>query len=155
MFGHAISYDDSKHYDHNMAKRSFHIHEDHLAVNHMSEEQETEEQARSQTESQSQTQRADDDYDEPEDEHDDEDTDRGAIEGEENEDHDDADDNASESSEEDDQIDVTVQQDMEKLRETFPDFTDSYRLIKRIGEGISRSLPSHAACCPINHQPFN
>ena len=75
MFGHAISYDDSKHYDHNMAKRSFHIHEDHLAVNHMSEEQETEEQARSQTESQSQTQRADDDYDEPEDEHDDEDTD--------------------------------------------------------------------------------
>lgn len=41
----------------------------------------------------------------------------------------------SDSSDENESIDLTVQQDMEKLNHTFPDFMDNYRLIKRIGEG--------------------
>ncbi|KAI0505405.1 putative cell cycle protein kinase [Xylaria bambusicola] len=116
-----------------MEKRSFHIHEDNLALDHMLGEQEQDELARSQSESQSQTQRAEDDYDEHEPEpDDDDDADGGAIEDKENDDHDE---DASESSEDDESIDVTVQQDMEKLQQTFPHFRDGYRLIKRIGEG--------------------
>ncbi|KAJ3560919.1 hypothetical protein NPX13_g9137 [Xylaria arbuscula] len=141
MFARVASYDASEQYDHTMAKRPFHVHEDHYAVDTMSEEQERDERARSQTESQSQTQRADDDYyvheDEPDD---DDDADRGTIEDEENEEHDDADDNASESSDEDERIDLTVQQDMEKLQQTFPHFRDGYRLIKRIGEVVSLTV---------------
>ncbi|ORY60745.1 kinase-like domain-containing protein [Pseudomassariella vexata] len=41
----------------------------------------------------------------------------------------------SESSDETEPIDLTVQEDMEKLNQTFPAFKDNYRLIKRIGEG--------------------
>lgn len=42
----------------------------------------------------------------------------------------------SETDDEDEPIDLTVQQDMEKLNRTFPEqFKDNYRLIKRIGEG--------------------
>ena len=41
----------------------------------------------------------------------------------------------SESSDEDERIDLSVREDMEKLNNTFPDFKDNYRLIKRIGEG--------------------
>lgn len=41
----------------------------------------------------------------------------------------------SDSSDENEPIDLTVQQDMEKLNYTFPNFKDNYRLIKRIGEG--------------------
>ncbi|KAI3337995.1 kinase-like domain-containing protein [Ustulina deusta] len=117
-----------------MAKRPFHTHEDGLGVDHLLEEQKQDEPAGSQTESQSQTQRAEDDYDEHEHEHEDEDVEREA-EDEEHDDHDDRDDDASESSDDDESIDVTVQQDMEKLQQTFPHFRDGYRLIKRIGEG--------------------
>ncbi|KAI0803489.1 kinase-like domain-containing protein [Xylaria sp. FL0064] len=126
-----------------MEKRRFHIHEDELATDHLDEEYEHEqvELARSQTESQSQTQRAEDDYDEYEHEPDDEDIER-EVEDEENDDNqdrddddDDDDDDASESSGDDESIDRTVQQDMDKLQQTFPHFKDDYRLIKRIGEG--------------------
>ncbi|KAK6193293.1 hypothetical protein LQW54_012621 [Pestalotiopsis sp. IQ-011] len=41
----------------------------------------------------------------------------------------------SDSSDENEPIDLTVQQDMEKLTLAFPDFRDNYRLLKRIGEG--------------------
>ncbi|KAK8069250.1 hypothetical protein PG994_005866 [Apiospora phragmitis] len=41
----------------------------------------------------------------------------------------------SDSSDGSEPIDLTVQQDMEKLNYTFPAFKDNYRLIKRIGEG--------------------
>ncbi|KAI1848421.1 hypothetical protein JX265_008797 [Neoarthrinium moseri] len=41
----------------------------------------------------------------------------------------------SDSSDENEPIDMTVQHDMEKLNETFAQFRDNYRLIKRIGEG--------------------
>ncbi|KAH6638577.1 kinase-like domain-containing protein [Truncatella angustata] len=41
----------------------------------------------------------------------------------------------SDSSDENEPIDLTVQQDMEKLTEAFPDFRQNYRLLKRIGEG--------------------
>ncbi|KAI1424293.1 kinase-like domain-containing protein [Xylaria sp. FL1777] len=118
-----------------MAKRPFHIHEDNLGVDDLSEGRgrEQDEPARSQTESQSQTQRADDNYDEHEHGPDDEDVER-EVEDRENDHHDDHDDDASESSD-DESIDVTVQQDMEKLQQTFPHFRDGYRLIKRIGEG--------------------
>ncbi|KAM0812228.1 putative Kinase-like domain-containing protein [Seiridium cardinale] len=41
----------------------------------------------------------------------------------------------SDSSDENEPIDLTVQQDMEKLTQAFPDFRNDYRLLKRIGEG--------------------
>lgn len=43
----------------------------------------------------------------------------------------------SDSSDENEPIDLTVQQDMEKLTLAFPDFRDNYRLLKRIGEGTA------------------
>ncbi|KAI1274978.1 kinase-like domain-containing protein [Xylaria sp. FL0933] len=120
-----------------MEKRRFQIHEDELATDHLEEEYEHEqaEPARSQTESQSQTQRAEDDYDEYEQEPDDEDIEREVEEEENDDNHDREDDDASESSGDDESIDRTVQQDMDKLQQTFPHFKDDYRLIKRIGEG--------------------
>ncbi|RYC65005.1 hypothetical protein CHU98_g1206 [Xylaria longipes] len=136
MSAHAAAHDAHEPQDRMTAKRSFHIHEDDPGVYHSSEEHERTEtsrsqsrsRSRSQTESQSQTQRGDDDYDEHGHGNDDEDLDRAV-------DDDDDDDDASESSDEDEPIDVTVQQDMEKLQQTFPHFRDDYRLIKRIGEG--------------------
>ncbi|KAF7562951.1 hypothetical protein G7046_g1192 [Stylonectria norvegica] len=44
---------------------------------------------------------------------------------------------AAESSEEE-AVDRSVQADMDKLQNDFPGFRDKYRLIKRIGEGMSR-----------------
>ncbi|KAI1082546.1 kinase-like protein [Whalleya microplaca] len=44
------------------------------------------------------------------------------------------DDGDTDSSDDGDEID-SVQQDMDKLQDTFPNFKDNYRLIKRIGEG--------------------
>ncbi len=44
--------------------------------------------------------------------------------------------NYSDSSE-DEPIDRTVQDDMERLQDCFPRFREKYRLIKRIGEGLS------------------
>ncbi|KAF3013088.1 hypothetical protein E8E14_011412 [Neopestalotiopsis sp. 37M] len=41
----------------------------------------------------------------------------------------------SDSSDENEPIDLTVQHDMEKLTQAFPDFRKNYRLLKRIGEG--------------------
>ncbi|KAK8131067.1 hypothetical protein PG984_007505 [Apiospora sp. TS-2023a] len=41
----------------------------------------------------------------------------------------------TDSSDGSEPVDLTVQQDMEKLNYTFPAFKDNYRLIKRIGEG--------------------
>ncbi|RWA03500.1 hypothetical protein EKO27_g11605 [Xylaria grammica] len=131
MFTQVSSHPAREQNGHTMAKRSFHIHEDDLGVEHLAEDQEQDGKTRSQTESQSQTLCADDGYDEHE--HD-EDVEREA-EDEENDDHDDRDGDASESSDDDESIDVSVQQDMEKLQHTFPHFRDGYRLIKRIGEG--------------------
>lgn len=45
------------------------------------------------------------------------------------------DDAESVSSDESEPIDASVQHDMDKLQDAFPDFKDNYRLIKRIGEG--------------------
>ncbi|KAF2963709.1 hypothetical protein GQX73_g9860 [Xylaria multiplex] len=109
-----------------VAKRSFHIHEDELAVDRLSEEPEQDEQSRPQTESQSQTQCAEDGYDEHA---------ERETEDEEDTNHGDRDDDASDSSDNDESIEVSVRQDMEKLQQTFPHFRDGYRLIKRIGEG--------------------
>ncbi|KAI3319803.1 kinase-like protein [Xylariaceae sp. AK1471] len=103
------------------AKDPFHIHEDELDVGHFAEHDEA-----------TQTERAEDDYDEREHGPDDEDMER---EGDDEHDSQDEDDAASESSDEDESIDLTVQQDMDKLQNTFPHFKDDYRLIKRIGEG--------------------
>ncbi len=43
-------------------------------------------------------------------------------------------------SSEDEQVDGTVQEDMERLQDSFPGFREKYRLIKRIGEGLSYRL---------------
>ncbi|KAJ8121303.1 hypothetical protein ONZ43_g2207 [Nemania bipapillata] len=116
-------------------KRSFHIHNDTLDMDQLSQEQQLS-QTQSQSQSQSQTQRAEDDYGERN--HDEGDLER-EVDDEEHDGQDghdeDHDDDASESSDEDEHIDTTVQQDMEKLQHTFPHFQDEYRLIKRIGEG--------------------
>lgn len=121
-----------------MTKESFRVHEDHFDADQSTDELEQHDSGRSRTESQSQTQRAEDDYDEHEHEHEhehhDDDGER-ETEQEDNETQGDRDDDVSESSDEDEPIDVTVQQDMEKLQHTFPHFKDGYRLIKRIGEG--------------------
>jgi cell division control protein 7 len=44
----------------------------------------------------------------------------------------------SESSD-DEAVDVNVQQDMDKLQNSFPGFPQKYRLIKKIGEGENQS----------------
>lgn len=144
MSAHATAHDAREPQYHLTSKRSFHIHEDDLGAHYSPEEHDQADTARSpsrsrsrsrsQTESQSQTQRADDDYDEHERADDAEGMDRAG---------DDDDDDASESSDEDEPIDVTVQQDMEKLQQTFPHFRDDYRLIKRIGEGTSIARRLH------------
>ncbi|KAI0206590.1 putative cell cycle protein kinase [Astrocystis sublimbata] len=131
MSAHVSAHNTRESQDRNMTtKRSFSTHANDAHARHSSEEDDdrtdtaaprSRSHSHSQTESQSQTQRADDESDE----------DMGRPAEEE-----DADDNASESSsDEDDAIDMTVQQDMEKLQQTFPHFRDDYRLIKRIGEG--------------------
>ncbi|KAI1302897.1 putative cell cycle protein kinase [Xylaria venustula] len=137
MFARVGSHDAREQHDQTTKKQHFRIHEDDLGVGHWPEEQEREEadQARSQTESQSQTQRAEDDYDEHEHDPDDEEIDREMEDEENDDDQNGHDDEASESSDDDESIDMTVQQDMEKLQETFAHFKDDYRLIKRIGEG--------------------
>ena len=43
----------------------------------------------------------------------------------------------SESSEDDVAVDNNIQHDMDKLQSAFPGFRNQYRLIKRIGEGMS------------------
>lgn len=43
----------------------------------------------------------------------------------------------AEESSEDEAVDRGVQEDMDKLQSDFPGFRNRYRLIKRIGEGIS------------------
>lgn len=65
-------------------------------------------------------------------------------EGEEEEDY-------SESDDEDAAVDLTVQEDMEKLQDTFPGFRQKYRLVKRIGEGWSWLLSLHplSPSCPL------
>jgi cell division control protein 7 len=42
-----------------------------------------------------------------------------------------------EESSEDEHVETSVQADMERLQEDFPGFRDRYKLIKRIGEGMS------------------
>ncbi|KAI8624150.1 kinase-like protein [Xylariaceae sp. FL1651] len=105
-----------------VAKEPFRIHEDELAVGHMSDQ-----------DNPTQTQRAQDNYNQ----HDPNDEDIDKEEDDENEGQENQDDDGSdaESSDENEAIDVTVQHDMDKLQNTFPHFKDNYRLIKRIGEG--------------------
>lgn len=67
----------------------------------------------------------------------DEDVERGNQEEEEEHDQSPEEDCDSDSSDENDPIDLTVQQDMEKLTQAFPDFREDYRLLKRIGEGTA------------------
>jgi cell division control protein 7 len=132
MFAQASSRNARGQQDQMMAKNPFHIHEDELGVDHLAEHNEA-----------ARTERAEDDYDERGHGPDDEDIEREGDD-EENDDHDsqDEEDPASESSDEDESIDLTVQQDMDKLQNTFPHFKDDYRLIKRIGEGDYIALPS-------------
>jgi len=116
-----------------MAKEPFRIHEDYVAVDQLSDQDDA-----------TQTDRGEDEYDEQGGHaHNDDDMEREPDDEEndnENDDHEsqDDDDAASESSDDDETIDRTVQQDMSKLQLTFPHFKNEYRLIKRIGEG---SLP--------------
>lgn len=42
-----------------------------------------------------------------------------------------------EESSDEEQVESSVQADMERLQEDFPGFRERYRLIKRIGEGLS------------------
>jgi cell division control protein 7 len=113
-----------------MAKEPFRIHEDYVAVDQLSDQDDA-----------TQTDRGEDEYDEQgEQTHDDDDMEREPDDENDNgndnhESQDDGDDATSESSDDDEAIDRTVQQDMNKLQLTFPHFKNDYRLIKRIGEG--------------------
>lgn len=44
-------------------------------------------------------------------------------------------------SSEDEHVETSVQADMDRLQEDFPGFRDRYKLIKRIGEGMSLDWP--------------
>lgn len=58
-----------------------------------------------------------------------------------------------EESSDDENVERGVQEDMDKLQRDFPGFHDKYRLIKRIGEGLS--CVSNCPCWPkinINQQ---
>ncbi|KAI0010727.1 kinase-like protein [Xylariaceae sp. FL0662B] len=101
-----------------LVKEAFQIHEDEPIVTTSDVEEST----------QSHTQYADDDeYDDPlEEEAEDEEQENHVVE---------EDDCDTDSSDDGDEIDLSVQQDMDKLQDTFPSFKDHYRLIKRIGEG--------------------
>ncbi|RYP79000.1 hypothetical protein DL769_003090 [Monosporascus sp. CRB-8-3] len=102
------------------AKESFQIHEDAR----------TDETSDLDESTQSHTQRVQ----EEEDAYDDPLAEEGIEEGGNEENH--ADEDAeTESSDDDEHIDLSVREDMEKLNNTFPNFRDNYRLIKRIGEG--------------------
>ncbi|KAI1826382.1 putative cell cycle protein kinase [Xylaria intraflava] len=94
-----------------MAKQSFDIHEDELAAEQVSEQ------------------------DDPSQPAEDDETGREEDDEENDDDQPNRDDDASESSDDDESIDVTVQHDMDKLQNIFPRFKGHYRLIKRIGEG--------------------
>ncbi|KAI1435817.1 kinase-like protein [Xylaria sp. CBS 124048] len=99
-----------------MAKQSFEIHEDELAADHFSEQEEP-------------TQPQDDEETGREDEGEEENDDDQGNNADNNEEE------ASDSSDDDESIDVSVQHDMDKLQNIFPRFRGHYRLIKRIGEG--------------------
>ncbi|KAI1338147.1 kinase-like protein [Xylariaceae sp. FL0016] len=106
-----------------VAKEPFQIHQDQPTY----ELSDVEESPRSQT------QRADDNaYDEPtEDDLEESDDQENRDEDQENQDEE----CDTDSSDGNESIDLTVQNDMEKLQNTFSSFKDNYRLIKRIGEG--------------------
>lgn len=65
-----------------------------------------------------------------------------AEEGEEE-----AEDDEDDVSSEDEPVDRGVQADMDKLQSDFPGFADKYRLIKRIGEGLSAYQRSLSNAC--------
>lgn len=61
-----------------------------------------------------------------------------------------------EDEDEDDMSEEEVlDDDMKKLQEAYPGFKHKYRLIKRIGEGVSRSICLCLCLClyPIHHPP--
>lgn len=51
---------------------------------------------------------------------------------------------AAEESSEEEAVDRSVQADMDKLQSDFPGFRNRYRLIKRIGEGMSTTSPIYS-----------
>lgn len=61
----------------------------------------------------------------------------GEQQEDQHEDEDDDQDSVSSDSSDDDVVDPNIQDDMEKLQNTFPNFRQQYRLIKRIGEGLN------------------
>ena len=66
-------------------------------------------------------------------------------EGDDEDDEDDSE-NLSEASEEsDDRAEPLVQEDIEKFQQSFEGIMEQYRLIKRIGEGMSKS--TDRMCC--------
>lgn len=80
----------------------------------------------------------------PEDEDEDEEEEEEQEEEEQEEEQEDGEADGDEESSDDERVESSVQADMDKLQHDFPGFRDKYRLIKRIGEGSTLSVPSRS-----------